>query len=336
MGMDRRAVVAGLAAGVLAGPVAAATGPRVSAEGLAAAREAARGLDQLWSLVVAVDGEEVLAEAFRGPGLDRPVNVKSVSKTLVATLAGAAIDRGELPGVEAPMMDYLARRAPGGLDPRVARITVEHLLTMTSGLEGTSGARYGAWVQSRDWVGYALSRPMRGEPGRARGYSTGDYHLLGAVLAEATGASLHEQARARIGRPLGIELPAWTRDPQGLFMGGNNMAMAPRAMVAFGEAMRQGGGPVVSAGWTRAAWTARTASPFSGHSYGYGWFLAQFRGERVAYARGYGGQMIYVLPGLGMTVAVTSDPTRPARSGGHAGDLNALVADRLVPAVRRG
>jgi CubicO group peptidase (beta-lactamase class C family) len=332
MRIDRRAVLGGLAAAACVGARGAAA--RASDAGLAAARERARGLGQLWSLVVAVDGEEVLAEAFRGPGLDRPANVKSVSKTLVATLTGAAIERGDLPGVDAPMMDYLGRRAPAGLDPRVERITVAHLMTMTSGLEGTSGARYGAWVQSRDWVGYALSQPMRGEPGRTRGYSTGDFHLLGAVLAEACGASLLELARGWIGRPLGIEVPAWTRDPQGLYMGGNNMALSPRAMLAFGEAMRKGGAPVVSRGWMREAWTPRTSSPFSGHSYGYGWFLADFRGERVAYARGYGGQMIYVLPGVGMTVAITSDPNLPARSQGHAGDLNRLVADYLVPVAR--
>jgi CubicO group peptidase (beta-lactamase class C family) len=333
MQVDRRTVLAGLAGIAAAG--AGASSLAAATPDLSRARARARGMSQLWSLVVAVDGQEVLAERRTGPALDAAVNVKSVSKTLVATLAGVAVERGDLPGLDAPMMEYLGRRAPSGIDPRVEGITVRHLITMTSGLEGTSGARYGSWVQSRDWVGYVLSRPMLAEPGRRRGYSTGDYHLLGAVLAEATGASLLEQARERIGRPLGIDLPAWTRDPQGLYMGGNNMAMSPRGMIAFGEAMRRGGRPVVSRAWIEEAWEPSTRSPFSGHDYGLGWFLARFRGERVAYARGYGGQMIYVLPDLGTTVAVTSDPTLPARSGGHAGDLNALVADEIVPAVRR-
>jgi CubicO group peptidase (beta-lactamase class C family) len=330
MPLDRRTLLAALAASLA--PLAPA---RAQEDALAAMRARAAGLDQLWSLVVAVDGEEVFAEAFRGPGLDRAVNVKSVSKTLVATLTGAAIDRGALPGVDAPIMDYLGPRAPRGLDPRVERITVEHLLTMTSGLEGTSGGNYGAWVESRDWVGYALSRPFEGEPGRRRGYSTGDFHLLGAVLTEATGESLLALASSWIGEPLGIDIPGWTRDPQGLYMGGNNMALSPRGMVAFGEAIRTGEPALTSATWTEAAWTPRTRSPYSGHAYGYGWFLATFAGTKVAYARGYGGQMIYVLPELSMTVAITSDPSQPARSRGHAGDLNALVAEVLVPAARR-
>jgi CubicO group peptidase (beta-lactamase class C family) len=308
----------------------------VRAQAFAEARDRARALDQLHAIVVMVDGKVALAEAFRGTGLDRPANVKSVSKTLVATLTGAAIDRGHLPGVEAPVMQWLAPRAPRGMDPRAEAITIEDLVTMRSGFERTSGGNYGAWVSSADWVGYVLSRPMQAEPGTRFGYSTGDYHLLGAVLAEATGRSLHTLARDWIGAPLGVEIPPWIRDPQGLYLGGNEMAMSPRAMAAFGEAIRTGGGPLVGGDWIAASWRPRTRSPFSGHEYGYGWFLARFGGARVAYARGYGGQMIYVAPEAGVTVAITSDPGRPARSQGHAGDLHALVAEAVLPAARAG
>ena len=326
--LARRQFCTLLAAG-LAGP------RRAAAQGAwGPVRERAAALEQLHAIVVAVDGREVLAEAIRGAPLDRPVNVKSVSKTMVATLTGAAIDKGLLPGVEAPVMEYLRPRAPAGLDPRVEAITVEHLLTMRSGFERTSGANYGAWVESGDWVGYVLRRPLVAEPGTRFGYSTGDYHLLGAVLAEASGESLLALARDWIGRPLGVEIPPWTRDPQGLYMGGNNMGLSPRAMLAFAEAIRTGEPGVVSRDWIEASWQPRTRSPFSGHQYGYGWFLARFAGERVAYARGYGGQMIYVVPGVGLTAAITSDPGRPARSEGHAGELHRLMAELAIPAAR--
>jgi CubicO group peptidase (beta-lactamase class C family) len=329
MPITRRVFASGLAAAALAGGAG-----RARSAAFAPARERARALDQLHAIVVAVDGETVLAEAFRGGPLDRPANVKSVSKTLVATLTGAAIARGVLPGVEARALAYLGRRAPSGMDPRAAEITVEDLLTMRSGLARTSGAGYGAWVESGDWVGYVLGRPMTAAPGTRFGYSTGDYHLLAAVLTEAAGASLLELARDWIGRPLGVEVPPWTRDPQGIYMGGNNMALSPRAMLAFAEAIRTGRPEIATPAWIEASWRPRTRSPFSGHDYGYGWFLAEFGGEPGAYARGYGGQMIYVLPGAGLSVAITSDPNQPARSGGHVGDLHRLVAETLVPAAR--
>jgi CubicO group peptidase (beta-lactamase class C family) len=326
--VTRRVLAAGLAASVgLAGRARAAAD-------WTAVRERAGRMAQLHAIVVSLDGREVLASSFRGPGLDRPANVKSVSKTLLATLTGAAIERGVLPGVEAPVLPYLARRAPAGLDPRVEAITVEDLLTMRSGLGRTSGANYGAWVNSGDWVAYVLRQPMHSAPGTRFGYSTGDWHLLSAVLTEAGGASLLDLARSWLGRPLGIEIPAWTRDPQGIYMGGNNMALSPREMIAFGEAIRTGGAPVVSSRWIETSWKPRTRSPFSGHDYGYGWFLARLAGERVAYARGYGGQVIWVVPGAGLTVAATSDPDQPARSQGHMGSLHALLAETIIPLAR--
>ena len=319
-------------AALAAGALVARGGP-ARAQAFAPVLQRARGLDQLHAIVVAVDGRTVLAEAVRGAPLDRPVNVKSVSKTLVATLAGVAIDRGVLPGVDAPVAPYLRARVPRGADPRVEAITVEDLLTMRSGLERSSGPGYGAWVQSPDWVGYLLSRPMAAEPGDPFAYSTGDFHLLAVVLAEASGTTLLELARSWIGRPLGVEIPPWTRDPQGYYMGGNNMALSPRAMLAFGEAIRTGGAPIVPGDWIETV--VAPAHP-----------LAVLRPRTLrlvpraprrrdlAYARGYGGQMIYVVPGVGLTVAITSDPDRPARSEGHTGDLHALVAEDLIPAAR--
>jgi CubicO group peptidase (beta-lactamase class C family) len=332
---SRRAVFSGIVT-ALAAP-ALISRRAEAATGFGAAIDRARGLDQLNALVIAEDGTVVVAEAFRGLPPDRPVNVKSVSKTIVAALTGIAIDTGHLPGTAATLGEIAPDLIPRGADPRVAGISVADLLTMQAGLERTSGGNYGDWVSSRDWVADALSRPFVAEPGSRMLYSTGSYHVLGAVLAEVTGQSLLSLARDRLGQPLGIEIPAWTRDPQGRYMGGNEMALSPLAMIRFGEAFRRGGEydgtHIVSADWVRQSFTPRTRSAFSRHDYGYGWFLLRAGGHDVAYARGYGGQMLYVVPSLGLTVAITSDATRPARSEGHAGDLNRLLADLILPAA---
>jgi CubicO group peptidase (beta-lactamase class C family) len=297
----------------------------------------ARALDQLHAIVIGVDGEVVAAEAFRGPALDRAVNVKSVSKTIVAALTGIVIDRGDLPGTAATLGQVAPDLIPRDADPRVAEITVADLLTMQAGLERTSGGNYGAWLESRNWVADALSRPMVRAPGAGMLYSTGSYHVLGAVLAEVTGRSLLEQAREGLGQPLDIDVPPWTRDPQGYYMGGNEMALSPLAMFRFGEVYRLGGAfreaRILSEGWVAQSLVPRTRSNFSGDDYGYGWFLREAGGHRMAYARGYGGQMIFVVPSLRLTVAITSDPNRPARSDGHVGDLQRLMAEGIVPAA---
>jgi len=236
--------------------------------------------------------------------------------------------------VDQPVAPLLGQLVPAGADPRVAAITVADLLTMQAGLERTSGANYGGWVQSSNWVADALARPFVAEPGAGMLYSTGSYHLLAVALARAAGRDLLALARAWLGQPLDIAIPPWTRDPQGHYLGGNNMALAPLALARFAETWRRDGRfegtRVVSAGWVDAAWTPRTRSPWSGDAYGYGWFLTRLAGERAAYARGYGGQMVYVVPDRALSVVVTSDPTRPARSHGHVGDLHDLVARHLV------
>ncbi|MEK9721933.1 MAG: serine hydrolase [Rhodospirillaceae bacterium] len=306
---------------------------------LARAMERAQGLTRLHALIVARDGREVAAKAFRGPDLDRAVNVKSVSKSVIAALVGAAIARGVLAGPDARVADHLGDRLPKTPDPRLGRLTVGNLLSMKAGLERTSGRNYGRRVNSRDWVRHALARPFVDDPGGGMLYSTGNFHLLSAIVTRATGRSTHALAEEWLGRPLGIRIPEWDRDPQGIYFGGNNMALSPRALLRFGEIYRNGGvfegRRVLPESWIALSWTPRTESPFSGDDYGYGWFLTEFCGERAAYARGFGGQLVYVVPGTGQTIVITSEQTTRTRVNGYREALTSLVADVLVPAALR-
>lgn len=293
----------------------------------------AEGMDQLHGLVIARDGQILLDHAFRGPPTRQAVNVKSVSKTLVAAATGAAIDR-DLLTLGTTLEEAIPDLIPAGSDPRVGGITVENLVTMQAGLQRTSGANYGRWVSSRNWIGYALSRPFEAEPGTRMLYSTGSIHVLGAVIARRADASLLAVMRDWIGAPLDIQIAGWTRDPQGFYLGGNEMALSPHAMLRFAEMTRRGGQDVLSEGWIKASLQPRTRSPFSGLDYGYGWFLGQIGGARMAMARGYGGQIIAILPQERASIIITSDSTRPAQSEGYFGDLLRFMEDTVLPDLR--
>lgn len=307
---------------------------------LAPAIERAAALPRLRSLIVAHEGAPLVERVFRGPGLERPVNVKSVAKTVLSALAGIAFERGVLEGVDQPIAPILEDKLPKDPDPRLRAITVGHLLAMRAGLERTSGPFYGAWVTSPDWVRYALSRPFVDEPGGRMLYSTGSSHLLSAVLTRAAGRSTLALARTWLGEPLGITIPPWPRDPQGIYFGGNDMLLSPRALLRLGETYRQGGTldgrQVLPESWVRASWTPQVSSPFTGHAYGYGWFVAEARGHPVHYAWGYGGQMLYVVPSLRLTVVMTSDIDAPSGRSGYARELHALLADGILPALEAG
>ncbi|WP_110654648.1 serine hydrolase domain-containing protein [Salinicola halimionae] len=295
--------------------------------------ERASVLPRSHTLLVAIDGETVIDESFRGHATDETANIKSLSKTLISALVGAAIDRGVIESVDQPIVELLGDRVPADIDPRVNKITVGNLLSMQAGLERTSGSNYGAWVASPNWVHDALERPFVDEPGGRMLYSTGNSHLLSAALTEATGGTTLALARDWLGEPLGFAIPPWTRDPQGIYFGGNEMGLTPQALLRFGEMFRQNGQldgqRVLSVGWIERSWQPRTRSFFNGDDYGYGWFITRIAGESVFYGWGYGGQLLYVIPSRAMTVAMTSDPTPPSSGSDYLDDVEALVGDLI-------
>lgn len=300
----------------------------------------AQRLPRIRSLLVLRNGRTLAEHRFNGgPPLDQPVNIKSASKSVVSALVGIAIDRGVLNGVDQPVMSVLGRDAPANPDPRLARVTVGNLLSMQAGLERTSGPFYGRWVSSPNWVRSALSRPFVDQPGGAMLYSTGNTHLLSAMLARSSGKSTLQLAREWLGQPLGISIPAWPADPQGIYFGGNEMRLSPRALARFGELYRLGGvidgKRILPASWVDQSWTPRTTSPWSGGQYGYGWFIGQAGNHPVRFAWGYGGQMVYVVPDLRITVVMTSDATG-TRDSGHIDALYCLLTEHIVPAAEKG
>ena len=305
---------------------------------LAAALARADSVARLRCLLIARHGEPLVERCRSGFAPDGAVNVKSVSKSVLSALVGIAIGEGHLAGVDQRVAPLLVEHLDS-VGPRKSRITIGHLLSMQSGLERTSGRNYGPWVSSPNWVRDAIRRPMVEAPGGRMLYSTGNYHLLSAILTEATGQSTLSYARSRLGAPLGIAIPAWETDPQGIFLGGNNMRLTPRALLRFGELYRRGGRydgrQVVPADWVEASLEPRTRSRWSGEAYGYGWFLGDAGGHRMFYGWGYGGQFVFVVPDLALTVVATSDPYGP-RGSGHLRAVHELLDRWIVPAAETG
>jgi len=294
-------------------------------------------LPRLHALIVARDGKPVIERVFRGPSLDAPVNVKSASKTIIDALIGIAVDKGLVKNVQQPILPLLQTRAPAGLTPKVGMITLDHLLSMRAGLERTSGRQnYGRWVMSPNWISFALTRPFVDEPGGGMLYSTGNTHLLSAILTDISGKDTLALAREWLGQPLGITVPAWTRDPQGVYFGGNEMALSPRALLRFGEMFRNGGTydgkRVLPESWIRASWTPKTHDRHD-DGYGYGWFVTEAHGHPIYYAWGFGGQMLYVVPSLALTAVITSDSSTPFVETDYHCTLQTMVGDVLVPAA---
>jgi len=306
---------------------------------LAGAFARAETLPRLRTLLVGRHGEVEQERRFRGPALDVPANVKSVSKSIVSAVVGIAIHEGHLAGIEQPIAPFFRAHLGAAEDPRKWEITVGHLLSMQSGLERTSGDLYGRWVTSSNWVRYAVTRPMVADPGGTRLYSTGNTHLLSALLTQATGRDTWSYTREKLAEPLGIALPRWPTDPQGIYFGGNEMRLTPRSMFRFGELYRNGGRfegrQILPEEWVRESLTPRTGLRRPGEMYGYGWFLSRVGRHPMFYAWGYGGQFIFVIPELELTVVTTSDPDTP-REGEHIAAVRRILQDWIIPAAEVG
>ena len=294
---------------------------------------AAKDLPRLHSLLVSRRGEVVLERYFNGTRATRPANVKSVSKSVVSALVGIAIHRRLIPGVDAPIATWFSELKTDREKTKQA-ITVEDLLTMRSGLESTSNRNYGAWVQSRNWVQHALRRPLLAAPGTTMQYSTGNSHLLSAILTTATRSSTWRFANDNLGKPLGFSFPQWPQDPQGIYFGGNDMLMTPRQMVAFGELYlnrgRAGGAQVVPESWVEQSFVPRGRSPISGNEYGYGWWSREMGGRRAYYAWGFGGQYVFVVPDLDLVVVTTSASTVAEDRRSHRVSVFSLVENLIA------
>lgn len=325
---------------VMSRPPAAAQSPSLKLEPLlyAQAIDQATRLPNLRSLLLSIDGELVVERYFRGARRTQWANLKSISKSVLSALVGIALDRGHLGSVRDPIWKFFPDDLAQADDPAKKAITIEDLLTMRSGLETTSNRNYGRWVQSSNWVRHVLTRPMVDEPGGRMIYSTGNSHLLSAVLTKTTGMSTYDFARRHLADPLGIEISPWARDPQGIYFGGNEMHLTPRAMLALGELYlnrgREDDKQVVSQEWVRESFRPRTRSQRSGREYGYGWWIGELAGRQAYYAWGHGGQFIFVVPELKM-VAVTTSALSVERQERreHRGAIYDLMEEYLVPAA---
>jgi hypothetical protein len=146
--------------------------------------------------------------------------LQSVTKSIAATLVGIAIERGELESVDALVLPFFAGYDLSAVDDRLQQATLDHLLTMRSGIRWDEGPldETNSTVQlehSDDWIQFTLSQPSDAAPGEKWVYSCGDSQLLSGVLRQATGQHVDAYAEAHLFGPLGILDYHWKKTPRG-------------------------------------------------------------------------------------------------------------------------
>ncbi|MCP3951241.1 MAG: serine hydrolase [Desulfobacterales bacterium] len=263
----------------------------------------------VYSVIVARNNYLVLEQYFREGYRMKPHNLKSVTKSVMAALTGIAIEKKYL-HLDQRISDFLPL-IKDLEDPRKSDITVLHLLTMTSGLEQTSYQAYNGLARNEtDWIEMILGRPLVADPGTKYQYSTGDSHLLSAVLTGATGLSTKAFAEKHLFGPMEISIKDWDVDPAGINQGGNNLSLIPLDMALFGQLYLNGGKykkqQIIPKWWIESSTRPnyRELHEVYGY-YSYLWY-SRPRGFNAFVAVGYGGQYIYVSPEHNVVIVITS------------------------------
>ncbi len=307
------------------------------------------------AVLVTVDGETVV-ELYRDTTADEFRNVYSVTKSVLGTLVGIAVDEGLL-DLDAPLSGLLPQHA-AAMSPEVAVATVRDLLTMTAPFRNSW---FGGWdPPTDDWVADAIARTDR-TPGDFS-YSDPGTHVLAAVLAQATGMSVLDYGRRKLFDPLGVDTAgapeiaaredniavyedadfAWPVDAGGVHTGASLLRLRPVDMQRLGMLYlgdgRWDGRQLVSPEWIRAATTQQVPAGAAGAGDGYGylwWVDRTASGYDTAIAWGYGGQLVEVVPELELVAVVSTESD--LRTAGTSVHPTALVFNvvnqRVIPAA---
>ena len=341
---------------------AAPTDHGVDPAGLATVEDhVAVAYPQVRSILIVRHGYLVYEHYRRGLDQADGHDVRSITKSVTGALIGIALAEGKIKSLDQTVGELLAAQLPKDADPRFAAVTVKQLLTMTSGVagdyEGTGGDNRltDAMWSSPDWIRHILGQRLDTDPGTHFAYSDRASHLLSAIVANVSGQSTLEFARAKLFNPLGIRTDgayepvlsdhidaatvkayerasvAWPVDPQGYHYAAALLRLPARDLAKFGYLYLNGGrwdgNQLIPADYVASATSQTGSTPNVSMGYGWLWWVDTEGGHRTFSARGHGGQIIYVVPDLDLVTVITSDPENENLSPQN------LITQTILPAV---
>ncbi|OJJ15253.1 hypothetical protein BKI52_38200 [marine bacterium AO1-C] len=293
-------------------------------------------VEALKSFLISKKGKLIGEFYFRGHSQNELAHLRSATKSIISLLIGIAVDQQKIQSIDDPINKYL--KGVPGIEARHAKITVRHLLTMTSGFrwDESSAAIYDRWVMSRRPIRFLLDRKIVDTPGKKFEYNSAGTHLLSVILTKATGESTLKFAQRYLFTPLGIEKVRWGK-LGGYYNGGAGLELMPQDMVKLGKLLlHQGkfqGKTVISKQWMQASIKDQVVVKNKG-SYGLLWWIAQEK-ERLVAALGYGGQMIIVFPASEVVLVTTAYWQRigTARAVKQQRQISKMIREYVLPFI---
>jgi CubicO group peptidase (beta-lactamase class C family) len=303
------------------------------------------------ALVIVRKGYVIADEYFGGWTAESIHTEQSVTKSVASLVTGIAIARGDIHGVDQPLVELLSRYAPiANLDDRKRALTVRDVLTMRTGLDWNEDSYPGSPLErlnnlQTDWLRFVVDWPMREQPGTRWQYNSGGVIALGGAIGIAGGMNTADYARTHLLRPIGITGDKWYRGfPDALPHTGGGLFVSTRDLARVGYLVLRRGKwnttQVVPESWitesTRPIVTPTYRLGGRQSSYGYLWWLYTLSGgtpdasavDMVIAASGAQGQWLFIVPKHDLVVAINAGIT-----SGPDPALDMMFAT-IIPAMR--
>ncbi len=243
--------------------------------------------------------------------------IHSCTKSFTSACVGIAVDEGYITGVDEKILQYFSEYEIDNLTAEKQEITIEHLLTMSAGLDWNEldlayddpGNAFYQWRRSDDHVKFILDRPMEYAPGSMQDYNSRLSDLLSVIVQKQTGVRLDSFALEHILTPIGIKDYIWSLDPDGHAIGYGQLQLSSRDMARFGYLYLNNGKwenqQLIPEKWVETSGTSHIHAQHNVgvQEYGYQFWVSDFG---MYTAMGYRGQWIMILPELELVVVFTN------------------------------
>ncbi|MBK6263830.1 serine hydrolase [Marivirga sp. S37H4] len=276
------------------------------------------GEHKIHSILLVKTNQILIEEYFGENAINKQHDLRSATKSITSLLMGIAIDKGFIDNIDDPVIKYvkhpIAKKNP---DKRKDKITIRHLLTMSSGLDCNDWDKKSKGQEDRvykknDWLQYFWDLPLINEPGTVSNYCTMGQILATEIISQASGMTIDKFAEQYLFNPLAINNVSWGHtsnkevipSAKRLYMTSRDMAKIGQLILNKGKWNKQ---QIVSQEWIEESTSAKTA--ITGMDYGFLWWNVPLEVNQKTIiskaATGNGGQYILVFPEADMVAVFT-------------------------------
>ena len=228
----------------------------------------------------------------------------SLCKSITGLAVGMLIAEGKL-ALSDTLAEIFKDRERFPIAIRQKKISIENLLTMTSGVDFHEAGVY----TGDDWVKGFLGAQVKGKPGTTFDYNSLNSYMLSATISQITGQTMMDYLQPRLWEPLGITNVVWEHCPMGITEGGWGLFICPEDVAKIGQLILQKGAwhgkQIVPADWLDSMTQKQVdVPPEKGFGYGYHIWVADRPGSSTF--NGMLGQNLIIYPDIDMAIVTNA------------------------------